>query len=201
MTRPRRGGWRWWGKWTAAVITVLLAAVWFASGWWIVAWVWDPANGTTALNVWAGSLKVSAGPRTPKFPRGQFEGMMGLRDPRSWQVSQDYGPWPGTIELTRLSELAPEWPRPFWYFRPTWTSVPRLTEVSIPLWIPGSAVVLTGLILFHLDRRRPSNCCPHCRYDLSATPPSAPCPECGEGGRAQQSPNAEAAEPAARTTP
>jgi hypothetical protein len=55
--------------------------------------------------------------------------------------------------------------------------------------------------LWWLDRKPKPGHCPRCRYDLSATPPSAPCPECGEGGRAQQSPNAEAADPAARTTP
>lgn len=30
--------------------------------------------------------------------------------------------------------------------------------------------------------RTPPNHCPHCRYDLRATPPDAPCPECGRTG-------------------
>jgi hypothetical protein len=39
-----------------------------------------------------------------------------------------------------------------------------------------------GLCEFRSALRRRRHLCPHCRYDLRATPPAAPCPECGHRG-------------------
>jgi hypothetical protein len=141
-------------------------------------WEWDSTNRTT--NLYVGD--------------GQF-GLLTNGD------SVHQVPWPGKMTLERLSALMR------WQSGPHWSThwlikTSAMVEVSVPLWAPGSASLLGALVLFYLDRRRRlPNSCPRCRYDLSATPPSAPCPECGEGGRAQQSPDAEAAKPAAGTTP
>jgi hypothetical protein len=172
MTRPRR--WRCWGKWTAAAITVLLAAVWVASGWWVVAWHWASTANVKGFSVGAGRLRAS-----------KFE-----------TSSSDWGPWPGAIHSWRVSETGEH--APLWLHGLYWKRTRQVVDVEGPLWIPGSASLLAALILFRLDRRQGPGLCPRCRYDLSATPPSAPCPECG---RAQQPPNAQAADPAARTTP
>jgi hypothetical protein len=40
-------------------------------------------------------------------------------------------------------------------------------------------VLVALLIRARAAVRRRHNLCPHCRYDLRATPPASPCPECG----------------------
>jgi hypothetical protein len=134
------------------LINVVLAVAWFVSGWWGVWWLCDWTDRGTMIGVACGSLRLYA-------DRG---------------VTVD-APWPGTIRTVRISDTQIE---PLWWFRPRLrTGAPF--NLSVPMWIPGSATLLAALALFRLDRRGLPNSCPHCRYDLSATPPSAPCPECG----------------------
>jgi hypothetical protein len=186
MTRPRR--WRWWGKWATAAITLALAAIWLASGWWVVAWRWGSPTSLTRVSISAGLLCASRVVTTQGLAAETWPGTIHL-----WRARV----YPGSATHITEGEPAP----PTWDLELNWVSDPAEAEVWLPLWLPASASLLTALVLFYLDHRRALNACPHCHYDLSATPPSAPCPECGEGGRAQQSPDAEAAEPAARTTP
>src|SRR5262249_52744417 len=160
-----------------AATTVLLAAVWFVSGGWIVVWEWDSTRSDAKIGVWAGAFQIVM------FQTGPQEA-----DP----------PWPGRVHPLRFSEIrhaAAPVTRPRWRFAFVWWRSKHVAslDVEVPLWIPASASLLAALILSYLDRRGLPSSCPHCRYDLSATPPSAPCPECGEGGRAQQRPNAQAA--------
>jgi hypothetical protein len=154
MTRPRRGGWRWWGKWTAAVITVLLAAAWLARRWWVFDLGWSSSTHDVMVSVGTGAITVA--------------GIQG--DPDG----------PGfVIHLWRVSDFDENPTVPVWRFLVMWETRHNGTGVSLPLWAPASATLLASVLLFCLDRRRPPNSCPHCHYDLSATPPSSPCPECG----------------------
>jgi hypothetical protein len=160
--------WRWWGKWVAAASTSVVVAVLFASGWGGVSWKWDSVWGTTSFSLGRGWLAA--------YRVHEFHG-----EPQ----------WPGTVR-TWPSDGGPQWR--YWF---EWELHRGFAYyAAIPLWAPCAAGLLTAAILWRVDRRRPG-LCRHCHYDLSATPPSTPCPECG---RAQQGPNAEAAEGAERIT-
>ncbi len=141
--------WRWWGKWAAAAGSVLLLATFVASGWWLLTWGWGTSRHTTYVSVRKGALWCS-----------------------------DYG-WSGhgirAISLLSLPH-APNWGEALHF---EWELDALDRHVATPLCIPiGISAGVTGF-LFWRDRSRRPNSCPRCRYDLSATPPSAPCPECG----------------------
>jgi hypothetical protein len=177
MTRPRRGGWRWWGKWATLTVGVGIAAAWLVSGWWRMGFAWGRGAKVIDLEIVAGAAYLT-----------RFD---------------DYG---GSAWASRIfrNDPAPSW---VWHFDFDVQVLPARSHsfvwagFGIPLWAPFLPLAACSAWLWWLDRKPKPGHCPRCRYDLSATPPSAPCPECGEGGRAPQSPNAQAAEPAARTTP
>jgi hypothetical protein len=172
MTRPRRGGWRWCGKWATLTLAATIAVAWFVSGWWYAGLACGSA-GTFALYVGEGYLQCL--------------------------VSQVLIAEPG-LHWGRCANGAPHWNWWLWYDLDPSAS-DRFLDIRIPLWALFLPLGATAAWLWRLDRKPKPGRCPRCRYDLFATPPTAPCPECGEGGRAQQRPNAQAAEPAARTTP
>lgn len=58
---------------------------------------------------------------------------------------------------------------------PLWAGLVLNATLFTALWLPAP-FALSGLRR-HLRLRR--NHCPHCNYDLRATPPASPCPECG----------------------
>jgi hypothetical protein len=190
----------------AAAMFVLLATAWRLSGWWSLDWRWDSTKWEARAYVGAGSFSLSGVDMTRWHEHDPWPGREHLGRIRdAWKTTEMlHSPpkerWPGTIHLLRISDGWLE-TAPLWYSVFDLKADGGLVNVVAPLWAPASAALLAFLLLFYLDRRHPPNSCPRCRYNLSATPPSAHCPECGEGGRAQQSPNAEAAEPAARTTP
>ncbi|MFM9957437.1 MAG: hypothetical protein ACKVZJ_05145 [Phycisphaerales bacterium] len=41
------------------------------------------------------------------------------------------------------------------------------------------ALILLGTPMWWLGTRKDPHACPNCNYDLTATPPTSPCPECG----------------------
>jgi hypothetical protein len=55
---------------------------------------------------------------------------------------------------------------------------------NVILWPPGLIAALGGVILYTCGRRARSRAivgaCRACGYDLTATPPGSPCPECGK---------------------
>jgi hypothetical protein len=59
--------------------------------------------------------------------------------------------------------------------RPVWPGLLGNTATFTAAWL--LAFLIPPLIRRALRKRRGS--CPHCAYDLRATPPGSPCPECG----------------------
>jgi hypothetical protein len=153
MTRPRR--WRWWGKWATAAITVLLAAVWFASGW-VCRFQWCAIGSDHHVGLGIGLGRVCCA-YTVSLPDG---------------IVQHVVAWVSGVDGAGVRPL---WR---WSFMHSRSTIGDLLLV-VPLWLPLGLAALPAALLWFGDRRRPPNACPHCRYDLSATPPSAPCPECG----------------------
>ncbi len=62
---------------------------------------------------------------------------------------------------------------PFW---PVW----RGLLIDIALYAVLWSLLLFGLPALRRAVRRRKGLCPHCAYDLRATPPNQPCPECGQ---------------------
>jgi hypothetical protein len=174
MTRPRR--WRWWGKWATLTLAVLIAVAWLASGWYWARIMWYRDGRGGAVFLWSGCVwcRVMEGP--PETTR------LGVRAGGLAAMGRTHPTWDWRFSLDNRP------PRPY----VSWELV------CVPLWALFLPAAASSAWLWRLDRRGPPNSCPHCRYDLSATPPSAPCPECG---REQQRPDARAVEAAERTTP
>ena len=151
MTRPRR--WCWWGKWTALALAVVVAMVWHASGWWDASL--EGPCGTARLT-------LGLGPGAVHFQR--IDGM-----------SSSQWTWDG------LRRPAPSLGWGFEYGRAHFRGVSPFESlwISVPLWAPFLLFSASAVWLWRLDRKPKPGHCPRCRYDLSATPPAAPCPECG----------------------
>jgi hypothetical protein len=136
----------------------MLAAVWCASGWWMFHWGWGSAGNQTEIEVGNGLLFAMT------------------RDVQATPIDE---PWPGTIGLWRMSIMPNRIGKPYrapqWLFGFSRLAYPSYHSIVIPLWAPAAASLLAAVVLFRFDRRGPPNSCPRCRYDLSATPPSAPC--------------------------
>ncbi len=69
----------------------------------------------------------------------------------------------GTTEFSRSGETTRIVSIPHWFL------LTILATIAAALWFPAH----------RRARRIRHNQCPHCAYDRSATPPHAPCPECG----------------------
>jgi hypothetical protein len=174
MTRPRR--WRWWGKWVTLAIAAAIALAWLGSRWYCIQIDCRPlVNREVWLGVQYGRIlcdtgdpswpKVSAAgaARATRSPRGAFFSRNEL-DTWFWSFSRGH-----YIEQAAGAAVDVHWSR-------------------VPLWAILLPVAGTSAFLWWLDRKPEPGRCPRCGYDISATPPSAPCPECGRG---RQSPNAE----------
>jgi hypothetical protein len=70
-----------------------------------------------------------------------------------------------------LTESAIVWPN-------VWATI-RLLLTHWWSFGSGLALFVIGLLIWSLPARAKPGCCPHCGYDLRATPPDKPCPECG----------------------
>jgi len=57
---------------------------------------------------------------------------------------------------------------------------------NIAIYALALAGLRTSFVWCRGTLRRRRGLCPHCRYDLRATPPDAPCPECGRGPPTQK---------------
>ena len=116
-------------------------------------WLWDAAG-----------VRVNRTALAVQFMHGTAFAGYGAADPTTiphawWWVLQ---PTPATVEDVRLGFYA--------------RREPNSSVVGVPCWL---LVVLLLLPVWRLARPRPHppGACPHCGYDLRATP--ARCPECG----------------------
>lgn len=82
---------------------------------------------------------------------------------------------PGRTPLSSNFPM-PHWPLPL---RPIWWRLIANTLIFSACWllVLRSARILS--LRMQRFRRMRRGLCPHCRYDLHATPPGLPCPECG----------------------
>jgi len=64
-------------------------------------------------------------------------------------------------------------------YRPIWVGLALDTSIFAAAWF----LVLGIPFLVRMVVHRWRGLCPHCAYDLSATPPNSPCPECGRFDR------------------
>lgn len=66
---------------------------------------------------------------------------------------------------------------------PSYRSEPELFQFTVPIWILVLPVMLLTAAAWRFDilaqRRARVGLCPNCRYDISAIPSVANCPECG----------------------
>jgi hypothetical protein len=159
MTRPRR--WRWWGKWATLTVAAAIALVWLASGWYYadVLWSREPRGAARLYAQW-GAVGWSSGPTEP-YPYqwtapGTYAGIR--RDPNSQSLGKPIWSWG-------------------WWFH-FYCGTEGIAAV-VPLWALFLPFAASAICLWCLDRPPIPGYCPRCRYNLSATPPSAPCPECG----------------------
>jgi hypothetical protein len=80
---------------------------------------------------------------------------------------------------------------PTWWFDYEHSSGPlgSVTQLVIPLWAPllltGAPAAWMWRCRLILARRRRRGGCPGCGYDLRATSPGLPCPECGRAASAR----------------
>jgi hypothetical protein len=155
MTRPRRGGWRWWGKWAASLTCAGLLAAWVLSRWWGVYLRCSWPHGGALFGLSYSNLSLMVGHGAPR------------NAPKPWSLR--IKPLPSTDEA---------WGRATWDFDQSWVGPAQYLFLEAPVYAPALLALAGAATLFRLDRPRPG-LCSHCRYDLSATPPSAPCPECG----------------------
>ena len=147
-------------KWTALVLTLLLAAAWDASGWYQASWAFR--DGNTQLNNYL--EKGQIGMRRTSFLGPELIPV----------VPPEFGLYPAV--QCRLSE------RWIWWmgFRTTQFSTYSESTVWVPLWLLLLAALAPTALLWHRDRhalRRGH--CPRCAYNLTGLPDSSPCPECG----------------------
>jgi hypothetical protein len=92
-------------------------------------------------------------------------------------------PLTGSVTVTGFwSVPEPRFLRPMWgpgcvplCYTPRWRGIVANTfALGVPLFLVGT---LPGAVKRTFRRRRGR--CPQCAYDLNATPPNSPCPECG----------------------
>jgi hypothetical protein len=124
MKRPRRG-WRWWGKWVATSAAVLIAVVWFVSGW----------VGVLGYAGRFGDAYVSVG-------AGRFV--------TTWSdspVPSKEGP------SLRVMRFGPKL-RGSWRWSGRWGTSPAtdINEIAIPLWMPFLAFAASAAFLWRTDR-------------------------------------------------
>jgi hypothetical protein len=120
---------------------------------------------------WVEPAEVKAGMKTHPYKRS-FLGF-------SAAESQEVRTWQG------------ESPQPISYLT-------KIKTYSFPFWFCVAVFSILPLIrlrhLISLRRRRRRNLCPHCGYDIRATPNR--CPECGRQVTNMQSPNPKVSTPA-----
>lgn len=95
-----------------------------------------------------------------------------MTNPQSWR-------WMTFTNRSRLAWTTPDAPEFRQAYLVSWYRSPTMTSVRFMLWPWIPAAGLPGWLLLRRAKRPQPNTCPACRYDLSATPASAPCPECG----------------------
>jgi hypothetical protein len=122
--------------------------------------------------VWAASRWVLIYcPLTPHASTTVMSGLWGLVLENRGKVS----PYP----FVRVLPLASGG----WLFSFYRDSSPGFSMTVIPLWAFAIPLAFTTALLWRSElsarRRARAGLCPTCRYDLSATPTGAPCPECG----------------------
>jgi hypothetical protein len=138
-------------------LAAAIALLWLVSGWY-----WSQVGWSSNESAW--SLSVETGRIDCESIRGPVEFPSGFDVRAGWSLNEkEWDWWPGFFQGGHVR------------------------RVTVPLWPLFLLVIIYSAWLWRLDRTPKAGHCPRCRYDLSATPPSAPCPECG---RAQQSPEA-----------
>jgi hypothetical protein len=137
-------------------VCVVLAALWFVSGWFYLAVSWAPHERVRGIYVVDGSFNFISGAPVEEFPP-QLQG--------------------GFYAMRRFS------PQPIWHWGFDRNSIRSplsyASQISIPIWVPFTiAGTVTGLLWW---RRRPPlrGHCRSCDYDLSGLAQGCECPECG----------------------
>jgi hypothetical protein len=134
--------------------------------------IWDhPPRGPDGRRLpWAYDvigMKVDNG-RGP-WPRGAFRHFRAQNAGPAW--------WPPVRRIgTRYSLGAGPWNAPMWM-------------VELPIWLlalPGGVLAVISHRRWRRAIRAESGLCRRCGYDLSATAPGQPCPECGANRPAYQ---------------
>lgn len=154
----RRIRWRWWGRWGAVLVCLLLIAAFLRSGWWVHEVRWRSVDRTFAIGINQGSVTLmdSVHPGTPILGDRRFR----------------------HIDLSSIRP-SPSWVFGRWF---RWdrhrTSVGSDAYVFIPLWLPFALTLLAAGWHFWIDRRRAPGLCPRCGYDLAGVSGGV-CPECG----------------------
>ncbi len=137
-------------KWGGVTLCVLLFALWFASGWYMI--------------------KLRLG--TIYNPYGHLRFFSGTAEyySREWATYQSFID-PSRSEITRLYGRRYQW----WAFEQT--SMGNVT--AFPIWLPFLAIALPTGFLFWSNHRqgRPGHCAA-CGYNLTGNT-TGRCPECG----------------------
>lgn len=185
---PRRARIRTLAKWLGTVLTALLLVTLVASTRYSASHAWNQRKDPTPTSTLARESPPFGdliGPESYRVFNGvyfpsEFRHEFGLASGRLWfyhDADDGYGWW------------APDDPR--WSMRIDFDArvAPnrrgfRPAFFALPLWFPLALVAIPTSLLWrpHLRNRRLAriHLCPHCRYDLAATAPAAPCPECGK---------------------
>ncbi len=154
-TIAKRIRWLWWSKWSGVTLCVLLFALWLASGWNFMRFLWYSERWAYVIDVHNGGCLVA-------IPSAAV---------KAWADDDQSG--------LSIEGRVFGWDWKYFHFEKYGSGA---QWIGFPLWLPFLLIALPTGFLFWSDHRRRMHggvgCCAKCGYSLTGNT-SGKCPECG----------------------